>query len=64
MKKINLRAVANFLIIAGIILIIFTGGRLYQQKKDNEMYIDYVDRYYDLLDEYEEYKENSYILLY
>lgn len=64
MKKINLRVVANFLIIAGIILIIFTGGRLYQQKKDNKMYIDYVDRYYDLLDEYEEYKENSYILLY
>ena len=54
MKKINIKRVADIVTIIGIVLIIFTFGRLYQQKKDVKMYKEYIDRYYDLYDEYQD----------
>ena len=50
------------MLIIGIVGLIFNQGRIYQNKKDQELIELYQTSYNKLVNEFKEYKQNSYVL--
>ena len=61
-KKIILSAFTIYMVIMTG-LIIFNFGRMYQLKKDNEDVKQLNDEYIQLVNDFEYYKQHSYVLL-